>query len=580
MLKMGKTGRGSTSGSTGLSIEANMRVSHLIRHRSGSLYFRYVFPLNLRPVLGREIRISLGLALRSEALPIAFQLSSKVPQIIDQVMKKKTSLISESQLRVWVRDMLKVEMRAAYAEHCARRKPLSSNNVESNLHGVIGFQEECCASLIKGGYGPAEESARILLREHGLDNDVVENNVPLCSRVVMQEHRGYAMFMRKLYADPYCSESEIDNVYADNSVSESEVCDIDPCLERTAKNSSMSVGDAIKKYVEYKTSRKDWNQKSSVTNPIILNRYCNVVCSGIIIKNMSVRDVNLDVMSEYVSFMYRSGLSGKTMQNNFVVVKTFIRWCEEEEYVDNADKLNRRLSLSAKGKKTIKEKKRTALTDEDICKLFNSMEYIGNKHKSAWQFWVPLIGLFSGARMEEIVQLYVSDIRQVDGTWCFDVNGDGVKSIKTSSSKRTIPIHPVLIEIGLLNRVNILKKNGYVDMFPTLARSDKTGKKGDVVSKWFTRYRRKCGVVDKDDSGLSKAFHSFRHTVVTLLRAHKVEEKLVKAVVGHESSGTVTDIYDANEISMSDLLENAIKLLAFDCLQIDELKKSRVIYVP
>jgi integrase len=557
-----------------------MRVSYLIRHRSGSLYFRYVFPLNLRPVLGREIRISLGLALRSEALPIAFQLSSKIPQLIDQVMKKKTSSISESQLRVWVRDMLKEEMREAYAEHCARRNPLSSSNIESNLYGVLGFEEDSCSSLVKGGYGPAEESARVLLREHGFDDDVVENNVPLCSRIVMQEHRGYAVFMRKLYSDPYLNESDIDNIYVDNGVSESVKNDIDSAKCKDENNLSMSVGDAIKKYIEYKIGIKAWNQKSSMTNPIILNRYASVLYNNSMIHEMSVRDVTLDVMSEYLSFMYGSNLSEKTKQNNFVVVKTFIKWCEEEGYVENAQKLNRRLILSAKDKKTIRKKKRTAFTNEDICKLFNSVDYLKNKHKCSWQFWVPLIGLFSGARMEEIAQLYVADIRQVGEVWCFDVNGEGVKSIKTASSKRMIPIHQVLLDLGLLERIYILKQNGHVELFPTLRRSDKTGKKGDVVSKWFTRYRRKCGVVDKDDAGLSKAFHSFRHTVVTLLRAQKVEEKLVKAVVGHELTEDVTDVYDANEISMSDLLENAIKLLAFDCLQINELKKCRVIHLP
>lgn len=557
-----------------------MRVSHLIRHRSGSLYFRFVFPLNLRSVFGREVRISLGLALRSEALPIAFQLLSKTSQIIVQVMQNKLPSIPESQLRVWVRDMLKAEMRKAYKEHCARRTPLSLKILESNLCDIEGIQEECYVSLVKGGYLPAEESARELLRKHGFEDDVVDSNTPLFARIMMQENSGYARFMRKLYTDPYCSEIDIDIIYADNAVSESEIVDIDPFQGRIAKNSSMSVGGAIKKYIEYKTSRKDWNQKSSVTNPIILNRFGDVKCGSRHMRDVSVFDVNLEIMSAYVSHMYGLGLSGKTIQNNFVVVKTFVKWCEEEEFVENAEKLNKRLSLSSKDKKEIKEKKRTAFTNEDICKLFRSPQYLQDKHKFSWQFWIPLVGLLSGARIEEISQLCVADIKQVDNVWCFDINGDGDKSIKSAASKRIVPIHPLLLNIGLLDRVDMLKGNGHAELFPTIDRNRVTGKKGDLVSKWFTRYRRKCGVADKDVAGLSKSFHSFRHTVVTSLRAQGVDEKFVTSVVGHRSSQTVTDIYDANVVSMSVLLDKAISKLTVDCLSVDVLKKSSIICLP
>lgn len=557
-----------------------MRVSYLIRHRSGSLYFRYVFPPHLRPLLGREVRISLGLALRSEALPIAFHLSSKTPQLIAQIMNEKISSIPESQLRVWVRDMLKREMRKAYLEHCTRRIPLSSEGLESRLDDVIGIQEECSISLVKGGYFPAEESSRDLLREHGLESDAIEYHVPLCSRVMMQEHDGYAGFMRKLYTDPYCKESDIDAVYADAIVQQASDGDMSSVSVTRREGSVEPVGDTLQRYIEYKVGRKDWNQKSSVTNPIILRRFGDVVYGNRCIRDISVYDVNIDVMSAYVSSLFKIGLSGKTIQNNFVVVKTFIRWCEEEGFVESAGKLNKRLVLSAKGKKEVKKKKRTIFTNEDLRMLFISPQYLNNKHRFSWQFWAPLIGLLSGARLEEIIQMYVEDIKNIGGVWCFDINGEGEKSVKTVASNRLIPIHPLLLNIGLLNRVEMLKNDGHVELFPTIQRNPKTGVKSDNVSKWFTRYRRKCGVADKDILGINRVFHSFRHTVVTYFRSHGVEERYVQAVIGHESEKTVTDMYDSNEITMRTLLDKAINILEFDCLRVEELKRNRVIFFP
>ena len=61
-------------------------------------------------------------------------------------------------------------------------------------------------------------------------------------------------------------------------------------------------------------------------------------------------------------------------------------------------------------------------------------------------FWMPLIGLYTGMRIEEVCQLYVSDLKLMDGIWCLDVNQDKPdKSVKTSE-RRIVPLHPFLVQ--------------------------------------------------------------------------------------------------------------------------------------
>lgn len=114
---------------------------------------------------------------------------------------------------------------------------------------------------------------------------------------------------------------------------------------------------------------------------------------------------------------------------------------------------------------------------------------VGSARPRRARFWVPLIALFSGMRMNEICQLDVADIRRLDGVDCFIVTGRSHggtddKKVKTSTSERFIPIHPRLTELGFLDFVGERRRSGSVKLFPELPLST-TGYYSDPFSKWL-----------------------------------------------------------------------------------------------
>ncbi|MGE4218785.1 MAG: DUF6538 domain-containing protein, partial [Alphaproteobacteria bacterium] len=150
------------------------------------------------------------------------------------------------------------------------------------------------------------------------------------------------------------------------------------------------------------------------------------------------------------------GLHGATLQKYFSVVRGFCQWCVEEGYlsVSPAEKIKVPVKLA--------DSARRPWTGDELRQLFASPQFRG--HKSAarrgqpgkliikdGKFWVPLVGLYSGMRLGEIVQLRVPDIRTVDGIDVIDVNASEGKSLKTATSRRLIPIHPTLRKLGLLD---------------------------------------------------------------------------------------------------------------------------------
>ena len=160
----------------------------------------------------------------------------------------------------------------------------------------------------------------------------------------------------------------------------------------------------------------------------------------------------------------------------------------------------------------------------------------GSAHPRRGRFWVPLIALFSGMRMNEICQLHASDIHRLDGVDCFFVtegppDSDNGKRLKTAASERFIPIHPTLLNLGFMTFVLERRAAGAVRLFGELKKSS-TGYYSDPFSKWFRRFLQRAGA-DRPKT----CFHSFRHCYRDALREARIEHEVALALGGW-SSGT------------------------------------------
>lgn len=166
--------------------------------------------------------------------------------------------------------------------------------------------------------------------------------------------------------------------------------------------------------------------------------------------------------------------------------------------------------------------------------------------------WASLILIYTGARLNEICQLDVADIREHDGILCFDVNdeGDG-KHLKNRSSIRTVPIHSRLIELGLMDYVERMRTKKAERLFPQFSYSKGYGGYGRNVSVWFnTKLLVRLGIKTKQ-----LVLHSARHTMVTRLSQAGVEEPVVKGVVGHTQQGVTQQHYFKAGYTVSQLKE-------------------------
>jgi integrase len=62
--------------------------------------------------------------------------------------------------------------------------------------------------------------------------------------------------------------------------------------------------------------------------------------------------------------------------------------------------------------------------------FLNSETLVNNTHKNSSQYWIPLLGFFTGARLNELCQLHLCDIKEIDNVWILDINEEDSKKIK------------------------------------------------------------------------------------------------------------------------------------------------------
>jgi len=119
----------------------------------------------------------------------------------------------------------------------------------------------------------------------------------------------------------------------------------------------------------------------------------------------------------------------------------------------------------------------------------------------------------------------------------FDVSVQESKSIKNYPSVRVVPIHPRLLELGLLDYV--AQRPGEY-LWPEKLRTAKAANRSntDELSRLLNRRLRAAGVEDG-----RKTMHSFRHTVSARLTAASVPEYQIADVLGHENESMTTGRY-------------------------------------
>lgn len=214
----------------------------------------------------------------------------------------------------------------------------------------------------------------------------------------------------------------------------------------------------------------------------------------------------------------------------------------------------------------------------DLPVIFRTPVYTDGARPAGGQgeaaFWLPLLALFTGARLNELTSLRASDVahNEIVGAECILIKAEkrAGKRLKTEQSERFVPLHPQLIASGFLEyvREQSAERGANAWLFPKVAPGT-TGKA--AFSKWFGRY-----IGDHKITDPTKVFHSFRHSFVDALRLAGVGEEIKLALLGH-TDPSVHGKYGAKDkaIRFRQRLAEAVASVAYTGLDLSHLAGPR-----
>lgn len=233
------------------------------------------------------------------------------------------------------------------------------------------------------------------------------------------------------------------------------------------------------------------------------------------------------------------GLSTKTIGRHLTSLSGLFTWAERRGYIPQ--NMNPVKGFKIGGKKRRPRDERQAWTPGELRSYFNSPQYTGHKPvqrakaghtitKDA-RYWVPFICLFAGLRLEEAAQLRVEDIEEIDGIWAFSIREGEGRQLKSKAAVRKVPLHPRLIQLGLLDHWKAQVDLGHTRVFPDLSAGGPDGRYGYKLTQQLGTYRKQVGI-----SRPGVDLHSLRGNFATALHDAGVPESIANELLGHENA--------------------------------------------
>jgi len=211
-----------------------------------------------------------------------------------------------------------------------------------------------------------------------------------------------------------------------------------------------------------------------------------------------------------------------------------------------------------------RDEQRDPFETDELIQIFNSPVFTGVADEATGfepkgtfnptpaRFWLPLLSLFHGFRLNEIAQLYGDDVK-TDGAIPY-IAVQGLRRdqrVKNAWSRRNVPIHPVLRNLGFIEFAESCAPDDMLFGLPEDGRGYYSG----AYQKWFSRYLTKVGA--KRDT---TSFHSFRHTFRNATRRARLQTGVV-CRLGGWALPAVHELYGNFEL---DQLEAAISEISYD----------------
>jgi len=546
--------------------------------RAGRYYhFRYTVPQDVRPFIGRtEIKKSLKTDSWQQAVDRAEQITRRTLELVRNLRKHMLTTEKKPDREALIHEVVRRAFHDSLAEDersRLHRSPRSEEDAVKETAWLEGALKRERSALARNDPSSIYDYVVHYLTEFDYLDEL--GHPKDLSKLCRETLKAYIVELqveleraKGNYDNPY------DQVTVDTFGSPEATATAPPRIPqaRVTASSGIIISQAIDGYVDEQMTAEVWLEKTRIESKAALgllkDHFGDVPLTHLnhqrllhfrddVLKrlpanrdrNPKYRDVKLaDLLTFDVPECDR--MSVDTQNKYLRRIAGLCGWAVRHEHLI----ANPASGLQYKKKKRPDEE-RAAFSPEDLLNMQTALAQLP-AHCHAWKYWTPLLAVYSGMRQNEIAQLYLDDIVDKDGVPCFDVNGKGDdKRLKSKAARRLVPMHPHLVDLGFLDHVEDLRRQGEDRVWPNLRRNrDGYGK---PISRWFALWRKKWLI--PDDLKQKKDFHSFRHTFDDRLKQAGVLDVRLPQLMGHSLTDQTFGRY--GELLRPPQLLEAVKLL-------------------
>ena len=252
-----------------------------------------------------------------------------------------------------------------------------------------------------------------------------------------------------------------------------------------------------------------------------------------------------------------------TINKYMARISALMQWAEDDGLIEKNWARGKYLRASMAGVES-GEYAKDPFSMEQLAVIFSADKFRHPNPNAPSFYWAPLLSLFHGMRMEEILQLTVSDVMTEDEVEYFRLHDDGDNHLKNANARRKVPIHPDMWEFGFRSLIDASRQRSDGRLFPDVPRGSE-GKFSDIFSKRYSPYLEKIGAKTPKTS-----FHSYRHNFRDAGRNCQVPDDRVCAIGGWKYGSGTQAIYGSG-INIKEKAK-AIRNIGYPDLNFDSIK--------
>ncbi len=218
-------------------------------------------------------------------------------------------------------------------------------------------------------------------------------------------------------------------------------------------------------------------------------------------------------------------LHPKTVNKYMARISAFMQWAEETGKIDKNWAKGQYLRASIKNVDNDKDAK-DPFSMGQLQHILSERVFCQPDITEPAMYWVPLLSLFHGMRMEEILQLTSLDFLEKENIQYIRLHSDGENHLKNKGAHREIPIHQTMWRLGLRSLLFAAENHKGHRLFPDVKRGSED-KFSSIFSQRYSRY-----LVDIGAKTPKTSFHSYRHSFRDAARNNDVGDGLTCALGG------------------------------------------------